>query len=171
MSTVPIPGTSWVRILSGYRCMHTPGVSVFAKKKKISWYGLGRVRYKLGTDGTKTKPDGIISTWFLLLSYSILSPLSQAKPLDSLSHFLTLPLMGNERCSDCGLAVTKAALIIIWWYIFFISLLNMKIWGKQNHKANMFFCSAMLLILGIGMGRYKLLLFLRKEEISFWYLE
>jgi hypothetical protein len=43
----------------------------------------------------------------------------------------------------------------------------MKIWGKQNHKANIFFCSAMLLILGIGMGRDKLLLFLRKEEISF----
>ena len=43
----------------------------------------------------------------------------------------------------------------------------MKIWGKQNHKANIFFCFAMLLILGIGMGRDKLLLFLRKEEISF----
>ena len=48
--TVPVPDTSWVRILPGYRCMHTPGVSVFGQKKNFPiriGYGSGRVRYKV----------------------------------------------------------------------------------------------------------------------------
>jgi hypothetical protein len=109
MGALPIPGTSWVRILPGYRCMRTPGVPVFAPKKNFPvWVGSDRVRYGLGTGGTKTKPNGVVSTRSLLLSL-----LSQAEPLDSLSHFLTLPATGDGRCSDCGLAAMKAAPIII----------------------------------------------------------
>jgi hypothetical protein len=115
MSTVPIPGTSWVRILPGYRCIHTPGVSVFAKKK-ISWYGLGRVRYGLGRDGTKTKPDGIIfhliSSPLLLDSLSSLSGKATRFSL-SLPHFtvdgqrkvLQLWTCGDESYSDYNLTV------------------------------------------------------------------
>ena len=83
------------------------------KKKKFSRYGSSWVRYGLVTGGTKTKSNGVVSTRFLLLSYSIFSPFSQAEPFDSLSHFITLSAMGNGRCSDCGLAATKAAPIII----------------------------------------------------------
>ena len=111
-----------------------PQAYPFLPPKKISRYGLGRVRYGLDTGGTKTKPNGVVSTRSLLLSL-----LSQAEPLDSLSHFLTLPATGDGRCSDCGLAAMKTAPIIIWRYVFLISLLNMKIRGKQNPKANIFF--------------------------------
>uniref|UniRef100_A0A2N9EWU3 ABC transporter family G domain-containing protein n=1 Tax=Fagus sylvatica TaxID=28930 RepID=A0A2N9EWU3_FAGSY len=65
MGAVPVPGTSWVRILPGYRCMRTPGVPVFAQKKKFP--GTGQVRVGSGP----------------------------AEPLDSLSHFLTLPATGD----------------------------------------------------------------------------
>ena len=135
MGAISVLGTSWVRILPGYRCMHTPGVPVFAQKN-FSQYVSGRIQYKLGTDGTKTKSNGVVSTRFLLLSYSILTPLSQAeplnslsqaKPLDSLSHFLTLPMTGDGRCSDCGLATTEGALILI-------SLLNMKDEAEERNR-------------------------------------
>ena len=123
MDAVAVLGTLWVWILSRYRCMRTPGIPVFAQNIYIyiyiSQYGSGqvRVRYGLGTSGTKTKPNGVISTRFLLLSYSILSPLSQAKPHNSLSHFLTLLATSDRRCSDCGLAdcglaATEGALIV-----------------------------------------------------------
>jgi pentatricopeptide repeat protein len=46
MGAVPVPGTSWVRILPGYRCMRTPGVPVFAQKKKFP--GTGQVRVGSG---------------------------------------------------------------------------------------------------------------------------
>ena len=111
MGAVPVPGTSWVRILLGYRCMRTPGVPLFVQKK-IFRYGSGTGR--VGSDtgwvqaGTKT---GVVSTRFLLLSYSILS-LFQAKPFDSLSHFLTLPTTGYGRCFDCGLAAAEGAPIV-----------------------------------------------------------
>ena len=53
---IPIPGTSLVRILSGYHCMHTPGVPVFRQKKKI--------RYRFGTgpvqDGIKLSQNGVV---------------------------------------------------------------------------------------------------------------
>ena len=49
MGAVPVPGTSWVRVPPGYRCMRTPGVPVFGKKKKFPvrfWYGSGTGRAK-----------------------------------------------------------------------------------------------------------------------------
>ena len=50
---------------------------------------------------------------------------------------------------------------------FLISLLNMISYGgKQNHKANIFFCSAMLLILG-GVGQISFFIFEeRKRQAS-----
>uniref|UniRef100_A0A2N9G0A2 Endonuclease/exonuclease/phosphatase domain-containing protein n=1 Tax=Fagus sylvatica TaxID=28930 RepID=A0A2N9G0A2_FAGSY len=35
MGAVPVPGTSWVRIPLGYRCMRTPGVPDFGQKKNF----------------------------------------------------------------------------------------------------------------------------------------
>ena len=42
---VPVPGTSWVRILPGYRCMRTPGVPLFRQKKNFQYgFGTGQIR-------------------------------------------------------------------------------------------------------------------------------
>ncbi len=95
---------------------------LFLPKKK-NFPDTGRVESGTGwvRAGTKTKPNDVVSTRFLLLSYSILSPLSQAEPLnslsqaepfDSLSHFLTLPATGDGRCFDSGLAATEGAPIV-----------------------------------------------------------
>ena len=95
---VPVPGTSWVRILPGYCCMRTPGVPVFGKKKKNFpvwfWYRLGRVKYGSGTGRGKTEPKqrhfkvNLIPIYLLqsILSHSF----SSATPL-SLSSLLSIP--------------------------------------------------------------------------------
>ena len=142
MGAILVPDILWVRILSGYACV--PRRTRFQPKNKIS--DMGRVGSGTGwvQAGTKTKPNGVVSTRFLLLSYLISSPLL----LDSLSSLLgratrfslSLPhfigdgrrkvlrfwTCGDESCSDLTV-------------YFFISVLNMKIRGKQNHKANILF--------------------------------
>ena len=91
---VPVPGTSWVRILPGYRCMRTPGVPIFGQKKKIPirfWYGLGTDRVGSGTRRGKTKAKrrrfkGNLKPIYLLhpiLSHSF----SSATPLSLFSAF------------------------------------------------------------------------------------
>ncbi len=57
MGAVPVPGTSWVRIPPGYRCMRTPGVPDFGQKKNFPvrvWYGSGTGRVGSGTGRAKT---------------------------------------------------------------------------------------------------------------------
>ena len=71
MGAVLVPGTLWVRILLGYRCMRTPGVPVFGQKKIISvrfWYESGRFRYKASQNGIvegKSQTVNIFPRFFL----------------------------------------------------------------------------------------------------------
>ena len=84
--TVPVPGTSWVRILP--RCMRTPGVPVFGQKKKFPvrfWYGSGQVRY-----GAKPKRRRFRLKTEALFSFSA-TPITAGK-LGSLSSALCLSL-------------------------------------------------------------------------------
>jgi hypothetical protein len=91
---VPVPGTSWVRILPGYRCMCTPGVPVFSQKKKFPvrfWYGSGRV-------GSGTGPvRGEAKT----ASFRLKTEASQ--PLDSILIF-----SANQFSLLCSLSLTSS---------------------------------------------------------------
>ncbi len=103
---VPVPGTSWVRILPGYRCMHTLGIPVFGQKKKFPvrfWYGSGRFRYgakpkrrrfRLKTEASQ--PLNSILNSFSANRFSLLCSLSltssTASELGSLSFALCLSL-------------------------------------------------------------------------------
>jgi hypothetical protein len=73
---VPVPGTSWVRILPGYRCMRTPGVPVFDQKKifpVLFWYGSSRVGYRAKPKRHHFKP---ILISFSATRFSLLCSLS-----------------------------------------------------------------------------------------------
>ena len=95
---VPVPGTLWVRILPGYRCMRTPGVPVFGQKKKNSGtvlvrVGSGRVRY-----GAKPKRRRFRLKTEALFSFSA-TPITASK-LRSLSSALCLSLPPPPVSSD-----------------------------------------------------------------------
>ena len=101
---VPVPGTLWVRILPGYRCMRTPGVPVFGQKKKNSGtvlvrVGSGRVRY-----GAKPKRRRFRLKTEALFSFSA-TPITASK-LRSLSSALCLslpppPVLGSLSSALC----------------------------------------------------------------------
>jgi hypothetical protein len=55
MGTIPVPGTSWVRIPPGYCCMRTPGIPVFYQKKNFR-YGFGTGRVGSSPGRAKTVP-------------------------------------------------------------------------------------------------------------------
>ena len=138
MGAISVLGTSWVRILPGYRCMHPPGVPVFAQKK-FSQYVSGRIQYKLGTDGTKTKSNGVVSTRFLLLSYSILT-LKQSHSILSLmqSHSilsLTSSLYRWRAMEGAPIVDLQQRKVLWFWFLFWI-------WKTRQKK-------------GIGVGRDK----------------
>ena len=102
--TVPVPGTSWVRILP--RCMRTPGVPVFGQKKKFPvrfWYGSGRVRY-----GAKPKRRRFRLKTEALFSFSA-TPITAGK-LGSLSSALCLTssTAGARFSLLCSLSLTSS---------------------------------------------------------------
>jgi hypothetical protein len=60
IGAVPVPDTAEVRVLPGYRCMRTPGVSNFFQKKNSRYgSGTGRVRvgYGSGTDRVRVRAE------------------------------------------------------------------------------------------------------------------
>jgi hypothetical protein len=85
LGAVPIPDTAGIRILPGYRCMCTPGLSPFFQKK-ISRYGLGTGRAE-SCQNYVVFPAKIIR-------------LSQSLSLDiSLSTILILPPLSHSILS------------------------------------------------------------------------
>jgi hypothetical protein len=119
MGAVPVPGTSWVRIPLGYRCMRTPGVPDFGQKKIFPvrfWYGSGTGRVGSGTGRAKTPPFSVnlnLNIFSLtFLSHSISRRLVSAP--DSLSSTLCLslppPPVSSVSALLCSLSLLCSAL-------------------------------------------------------------
>uniref|UniRef100_A0A2N9GGW5 Uncharacterized protein n=1 Tax=Fagus sylvatica TaxID=28930 RepID=A0A2N9GGW5_FAGSY len=115
MGAVPVPGTSWVRIPPGYRCMRTPGVPDFGQKKKFPVrFGTGRVGS--GTGRAKTPPFSVnlnLNIFSLtFLSHSISRRLVSAP--DSLSSTLCLslppPPVSSVSALLCSLSLLSVCL-------------------------------------------------------------
>jgi hypothetical protein len=80
LGAVPVPGTAEVRVQPGYRCMRTPGVPHFFKKKKKFQV---RVGYGLGTGWVRArlkvaKNDVVFRQKYSTLSLSLYHPPSAA---------------------------------------------------------------------------------------------
>uniref|UniRef100_A0A2N9ITN4 Uncharacterized protein n=1 Tax=Fagus sylvatica TaxID=28930 RepID=A0A2N9ITN4_FAGSY len=119
MGAVPVPGTSWVRIPLGYRCMRTPGVPDFGQKKNFrygSGTGTGPVRVGSGTGRAKTPPFSVnlnLNIFSLtFLSHSISRRLVSAP--DSLSSTLCLslppPPVSSVSALLCSLSLLSVCL-------------------------------------------------------------
>jgi hypothetical protein len=119
MGAVPVPGTSWVRIPLGYRCMRTPGVPDFGQKKNFPvrfWYGSGTGRVGSGTGRAKTPPFSVnlnLNIFSLtFLSHSISRRLVSAP--DSLSSTLCLslppPPVSSVSALLCSLSLLSVCL-------------------------------------------------------------
>ena len=124
MGAVPVPGTSWVRIPPGYRCMRTPAVPIFGQKKKIPvrfWYGSGMGQAKTVPFKVNLKLKYLLQN---LLSHSISLLCNAARSLSlhrrfSLSHFLLYQRRATERkgygllifCSISSLRISSLLLI------------------------------------------------------------
>uniref|UniRef100_A0A2N9HIU4 Uncharacterized protein n=1 Tax=Fagus sylvatica TaxID=28930 RepID=A0A2N9HIU4_FAGSY len=117
MGAVPVPGTSWVRIPPGYRCMRTPGVPDFGQKKKFS--GTGLVRVRSGTGRAKTPTFSVnLKLKYLLphLSQPLdLTPLGLYSRFSLLySLFLTSSTAGElGLCSLLSVSALRVSLLSV----------------------------------------------------------
>ena len=93
---VPVPGTSWVRILPGYCCMRNPGVPIFGQKKNFRYgFGTGWVRIGSGPvrGGVKLRQNGVVLREISNLFIFFTRFLATRSPLQrlSLSSLLLIP--------------------------------------------------------------------------------
>jgi hypothetical protein len=147
MGAVPIPDTSWVRVLPGYRCMRI----FFCPKKKIFPIRVGsspvRVGYGRGPKLSQTTSFPL-DFFFSLTRFSLLS-LKQSHSILSLkqSHSilsLTSSLYRRREMEGALILDLRRRKVLRLWTCgeegapILISLMNMKIRGRKKEEINFF---------------------------------